>query len=197
MAMRAHRFVAEELLARIVGGEFSPGDLLPKEVALAEEYDVNRGTVREALRALEERHVVLVRHGRGATVQESSSWNVLDPVVAAALLGARGRNRFLAEIEDARAVVEGELAARAAEHATEADHAALDAAVDDDSFETTLARIARNRPLATVAAALRELAPPSDPPDGAREEVAAAVASGDADAAWTAMHRVVGSRGRD
>jgi DNA-binding FadR family transcriptional regulator len=197
MAMRAHRFVAEELLARIVGGEFSAGDLLPKEVTLAEEYEVNRGTVREALRALEERHVAIVKHGRGATVQDPSTWNVLDPVVAEALLGARGRTRFLREVEDARAVVEGELAARAAEHATEADQAALEAATEDDSFETTLARIARNRPLATVAAALRELAPPPEPPEGSREEVAQAVASGDADAAWTAMHRVVGSRSRD
>lgn len=196
MARRRHQDVLEALLGRVVAGEFSPGDRLPKEVVVAEAYDVNRGTAREALRALEERRVAIVKHGRGAIVQDPTSWSVLDPMVARALLGARGRGRFVREIQDSRGIVEPEIAARAAENATRVDHAALAAAMaqepPDEAFAVALGRIARNRPLAAVAAALRRLTPPPSAPDGALHDVLEAVIRGDADGARTAMRRVVG-----
>ena len=102
MPRRRHQDVVEALLDRIVAGEFAPGERLPKEVVVAELYGVNRGTAREALRALEERRVAIVKHGRGSIVQPQSSWNVLDPTVAAALLSARGRAGFAREIDHAR-----------------------------------------------------------------------------------------------
>lgn len=198
MARRAHLDAAEGLLSRIVAGEFSPGQLLPKEQAVADQYEMQRGTAREALRALEERHVAIVKHGRGATVQEPSTWNVLDPMVAAALLAARGRTRFLGEIEEARAFVEPELAALAAERANPADHKALAEALSEgspaDAFDLVLARIADNRPLATVAAALRRLVAPSPAPAKARRAVLAAVTAGDADAAHAAMYRALSAK---
>jgi DNA-binding FadR family transcriptional regulator len=197
MPRRRHQDVLEALLARIVAGEYRPGDRLPKEVAVAEEYDVNRGTAREALRALEERRVAIVKHGRGATVQEPAIWNVLDPTVATALLAARGRAGFAREIRDSRGIVEPELAALAARHASRVDRAALahalGEAAPEGAFLTELGRIARNRPLAAVAASLRRLAPPPDPPAGALHDVLEGVIAGDAEAARTAMRRAVGS----
>jgi GntR family transcriptional regulator, galactonate operon transcriptional repressor len=78
---RLHRDAVDELLAGIVKGRYAAGVLLPKETELVEELGMSRGTVREALRALEERGVVQVTHGRGARVQPPEEWNVLDPVV--------------------------------------------------------------------------------------------------------------------
>src|SRR4051794_35498408 len=196
MPRRRHQDVVEALLDRIVAGEFAPGGRLPKEVDVAELYDVNRGTAREALRALEERRVAIVRHGRGSIVQPPSSWNVLDATVAAALLSARGRAGFGREIGHARFTVEPELAALAAEHASRVDRAALGGALGESApegaFITELGRIARNRPLAAVAVALRGLAPVGDPPDGALHEVLEGVLAGDPERARAAMQDVVG-----
>jgi DNA-binding FadR family transcriptional regulator len=196
MPRRRHQDVVEALLDRIVAGEFTPGDRLPKEVVVAEQYGVNRGTAREALRALEERRVAIVRHGRGSIVQPHGSWNVLDPTVASALLTARGRAGFGREIDYARYTVEPELAALAAEHASRVDRAALGRATSEDApagaFIAELGRIARNRPLASVAVALRQLAPVAAPRDGAVRAVLDAVLDGDPDRARAAMRDVVG-----
>jgi DNA-binding FadR family transcriptional regulator len=195
MPHRLHQDVVEGLLGRIVSGEFAAGDRLPKEVAIAAEYQVNRGTAREALRALEERRVAVVKHGRGATVQEPASWNVLDPTVAAALLSARGRAGFVREVRDSRATVEPELAALAAQHASRVDRAALAHALGADAAEgafiTELGRIARNRPLAAVAVALRRLTPTAAPAPAALHDVLEAVIAGDPDAARAAMRRTI------
>src|SRR5919199_4949196 len=97
----------QTLLARIAAGTYATGTMLPKEERLAEELDVSRGVVRECIRALEERGVVRVRHGRGATVLPARAWNVLDPTVFAAVHEAPGGRRLAAEAAAARAIVLG------------------------------------------------------------------------------------------
>jgi DNA-binding FadR family transcriptional regulator len=51
---RAYEQLAAQIRARILAGELSEGDRLPSELAIAREARVSRGTVREALRVLEE-----------------------------------------------------------------------------------------------------------------------------------------------
>lgn len=58
------------LLARIVGGDWPPGHSLPAEPELAAELGVSQGTVRKALAALERRHLIERRQGRGTTVTQ-------------------------------------------------------------------------------------------------------------------------------
>src|SRR3954447_13140256 len=105
----------ELLLGRIAAGTYPAGAMLPKEVQLAAELDVSRGVVRECIRALEERGVLRVRHGRGATVLPARAWNVLDPSVFAAVHDAPGGRRLVAEAAEARSIVLGQAAALAAE----------------------------------------------------------------------------------
>jgi DNA-binding FadR family transcriptional regulator len=85
---RLHRDVLERLIARIVGGEIQPGEMLPREVDLMQEYDVSRGVARETVRALEERGLVSVKHGIGAFVNDRSRWEKAHKDV----LGARMKN---------------------------------------------------------------------------------------------------------
>lgn len=195
MAQRLHEVAFDALLRRIVAGEFAAGMRLPKEQDVASQYAMNRGTAREALRALEERHVAIVKHGRGSTVQEQTTWDVLEAKVGAALLAGRGRTRFAHEIRYARGVVEPELAALAAEHATEVDRDVLVAALAqqpaDAEFAAALGRIARNRPLAATAHALRRVLPPPAAPAGALREVLDAVAEPDPVGARAAMRCAV------
>lgn len=46
--------IADVLRERIRGGDLRAGDRLPTQAELAEEFGVERGTVRQALRALQE-----------------------------------------------------------------------------------------------------------------------------------------------
>lgn len=60
--------IAAELRRQIKDGSHAPGDRLPPERALAESFSASRGTIREALRSLEERGMVARRVGSGTFV---------------------------------------------------------------------------------------------------------------------------------
>ncbi len=50
----AYRLLADRIADRILGGDIRPGDQLPSEIVLAEQFGVHRSTVREGIRLLEE-----------------------------------------------------------------------------------------------------------------------------------------------
>ncbi len=63
--MTRYHDLAADLRRRIAHGEFAVGTLLPSEHRLAEEYQVSRGTVRNALATLELRGMVEPNRGSG------------------------------------------------------------------------------------------------------------------------------------
>ena len=102
--------VVHRLLALVKTGDLKPGDRLPGERDLAEMFHVSRPTMREAMRALAVLGVVNPRHGGGIFVSA---------LEAADLLGPLSFFLTLKEVEvdrlyQARAVIEGEIAALAA-----------------------------------------------------------------------------------
>jgi DNA-binding FadR family transcriptional regulator len=203
---RLHREVLDALLARVVSGQYPVGSLLPKEESLAQEFDISRGTAREALRALEERRVAVVKHGRGARVQPPEEWNALDANVARALAAGRTRRSFLREVQAYRLLLESEAAALAAEHAPASQRAAMRVHAaelrDADDIAGAARRLRRqvaaasgNRPLAATLQALAEAVEPTERVDvDAYVRLAEAVAAGDAHAARAAAHGVNGAR---
>jgi GntR family transcriptional repressor for pyruvate dehydrogenase complex len=112
------------VIADIAAGEIAPGDMLPREADLAEQFSVSRGVAREAIRGLEERGLVTVKHGRGATVNEDASWDLFSPEVLKALLASPRGADVLREYLECRRILEIEAAGLAAERA---DEPALDA----------------------------------------------------------------------
>ena len=60
--------VKEDLIRRVLNGEWRPGDLVPSEIALAEEYSVSVGTARKAVEKLVQDNVVVRQRGRGTTI---------------------------------------------------------------------------------------------------------------------------------
>lgn len=63
--------VQKELERMIVSGEFRPGERL-NELALAQQFGVSRGPVREAMRGLEHAQLVTMRTNQGFFVREVS-----------------------------------------------------------------------------------------------------------------------------
>ena len=73
--------VSEELVRRIISGEYPVGTLLPPEPHFVAEFDVSRPVVREAMKFLEAAGLVTIRQGEGTLVRESSKWNFIEPSV--------------------------------------------------------------------------------------------------------------------
>ncbi len=63
-----HRQIFERIHREIVGGEYRPGDKLPTEAELMEEFSVSRTTVQQALRRLQVLGMLDRRQGSGSYV---------------------------------------------------------------------------------------------------------------------------------
>src|SRR4051812_32745651 len=63
--MGAAQQIAEQIRLGIMRGELAPGERLPRELELAAEYSVSRGTIRETMKLLAAQH--LVESTRGAS----------------------------------------------------------------------------------------------------------------------------------
>jgi GntR family transcriptional regulator len=72
--------VAEDLVSRIVAGEYSLGDRLPTEAELCTVYGVSRGTVRGALDQLESLGMITRWPGAGTRVVASGPVETYQPV---------------------------------------------------------------------------------------------------------------------
>lgn len=61
--------VADRIREAIASGQYVPGQALPSESVLAEQYGLNRTTINKAVRLLAVEGLVTVEHGRGAFVR--------------------------------------------------------------------------------------------------------------------------------
>jgi GntR family transcriptional repressor for pyruvate dehydrogenase complex len=109
--------VASEIHELLRQGTWTIGERLPSERALALRFGVSRNCVREALRALAERGLLLTRRGAGTYVAEPREQIALDAM--ARVLGAR-RDR-LRDLFELRLILEPAIASLAAQHLSE-DH---------------------------------------------------------------------------
>lgn len=60
--------IKDLLVSRISSGQWSPGELIPSEIQLAQELGVSQGTVRKAISELVEKNVLTRKQGRGTFV---------------------------------------------------------------------------------------------------------------------------------
>lgn len=106
--------VVADLVAAIVTGELAPGDVLPPEGSLSQQFGVSRTVIRESVKRVEEKGLVTVAQGRGTTVNPAVSWNVLDPVVLSALVDHDDTLGVLDELSIVRGSLEASMAAATA-----------------------------------------------------------------------------------
>ncbi|MFI7064684.1 FadR/GntR family transcriptional regulator [Kribbella sp. NPDC050124] len=115
--------VVEQLKGRILSGEIAPGDKLPAENSLVEEFGVSRTVVREAVSRLQAAGLVETFQGRGSFVLEV-------PERADGLRQVRS-HRDVLELLEFRIGVESEAAGLAAVRRTEHQLKAIERALDD------------------------------------------------------------------
>jgi GntR family transcriptional regulator, transcriptional repressor for pyruvate dehydrogenase complex len=160
--------VTEAVLDRIKSGEFRPGDRLPTEKDLMEEYEIGRNSAREAMQALVAMGVIDVRPGRGAVLVGLGSHQALDPDVAAALL----TDKAVDDLYEFRQVLDLEIARTAALRATDQDIDEIRSVVErydraveagtpvsdiDDEFHQRVAQATHNTVFITMGEAITAL----------------------------------------
>ena len=135
---RLYRQIAEQLRQLMASGEFSVGTRLPAERELASQLGVSRPSVREALIALEVEGVIEVRTGSGIYVRQPSE-SQPPPSPSSNTPADWGP----LEVMSARLVIEAEVAALAARHASKADHKAIRAAWQQMKQEVAAGQVPR------------------------------------------------------
>jgi GntR family transcriptional repressor for pyruvate dehydrogenase complex len=114
--------VASRILEVIVESPLGPGETLPSERDLGEQFGVSRTVIREALRTLAGKGVVEMGQGRGLRVARVEPSTVHESM----RLFLRGRPALdYSRVHEVRALLETEVAALAAQRATAEDLAAL------------------------------------------------------------------------
>lgn len=156
---KLYQQVATAVADAIRRGDFKPGQRIPSERELADEYQVSRPTIREAMIALEVIGVVRSRHGSGIFVVDSPP---LDTPMIGLDIGAF-------ELTEARRLFEAEACALAAVTIDDAQIAQLETLIGDmqreneahvsgehadREFHLTIARATRNSAVADVVESL-------------------------------------------
>jgi DNA-binding FadR family transcriptional regulator len=112
--------IVQDLGIAIVTGKFSGAGGFPIEAEICERYSASRSVVREAIKVLNAKGLLIARPRRGTSVQPEDEWNLLDPDVLFWMLKRRFNLPLLIDFTRARLAIEPAAAAEAARTATEA-----------------------------------------------------------------------------
>lgn len=165
--------LSQQVLARltelILTGQFQPGDYLPREEDLCGQFGVSRTAVREAMRVLEARRLVVPKPGVGTIVTGRFDQQLADSFA----LSIRGEQVRPDELVEFRRLIEGHAAYLAATRATPEEIAALQDALSrmapdtgggradpveaDVEFHVILAEASHNTLLTIVIRAIRDV----------------------------------------
>ena len=136
---RLYEQIVQQVEESIRKGALKPGDQLPPERELAQQFGVSRTAVREAVKALREKGFVEAYPGRGTFITDGTSHAIRQSLDRMIKIGQPEGSTFLAEV---REILEPEIAALAATRAEEEDLASMREAVavmdnarrDSDAF---------------------------------------------------------------
>jgi GntR family transcriptional repressor for pyruvate dehydrogenase complex len=124
---RLYEQIVQQIEERILKGDLKPGEKLPSEHELAEQFGVSRTAIREATKTLRTKGLVEVQLGRGTFVSDDTSQHLRTPLDQVFKTKQEGRIQNLVEI---REIIETRIAALAAERADQNDINDMQSAID-------------------------------------------------------------------
>jgi GntR family transcriptional regulator, transcriptional repressor for pyruvate dehydrogenase complex len=126
---KTHEVVAQRLRREIVTGRLAVGERLPSEEDLTATFGIARTTLREALRVLESQGLIEIRRGRGGgpTVTKPD----LQPVAHGLAMALQMDGVTFADLDEARQLLEPQVAGRLARTRTAADLERIGSAVEN------------------------------------------------------------------
>ena len=131
---RLYQEIVDQIQQQILSGALTPGDQIPAERDLADRFGVSRTAVREAIKSLTEKGLIEVFVGRGTFVTNLSP----DRVVESMTLLLRNERDNVANLQEARQLLEVPTARLAAERRTDANVARLRAISAELELERSL-----------------------------------------------------------
>lgn len=141
----SHAHVVDALGLAILSGKFPEGEILPGDADLMERFGVSRTVLREAMKTLAAKRLVVAKSRVGTTVLPREEWNFLDADVIGWRMQAGVDLDFVIHLVEMRLALEPAAAALAARHASPADIAALRAMAgamrDPDHSRETIAHV--------------------------------------------------------
>ncbi len=115
--------VMDELVAGIVDGEYS--GVLPPQDILAQEFEVSRTVIREALSMLLARSMLDVKSKVGTRLRSTRDWRMIDEDVVGWRFRAKPDAYFMRDVIEFRMLIEPRAAAQAAVRASMAELAEI------------------------------------------------------------------------
>lgn len=165
---RLYQDIVGQIQEFIRDGVLKPGDRLPSERDLAERLEVSRSSLREAMRALELQGLLVSRPGSGTFVSTES----LDTLVSIISSSLTDSGDFLNDIFEVRHLLEPQIAALAAERATQEDLQSMEEALEqqerqiaggetgvegDTAFHFSMAQATQNWALVKVISTIADI----------------------------------------
>lgn len=120
--------VVDEVGLRILNGTYAPSHALPTEPELMAELRISRTVLREAIKILAAKGLIVSRPKSGTHVRPSRHWNLLDPVILDLYCRVYDYSEFAQNFQKLRVIIEPEAAAMAAGQRNERQLRALDTA---------------------------------------------------------------------
>ncbi|MFV0336451.1 MAG: FadR/GntR family transcriptional regulator [Tropicimonas sp.] len=115
----------------IVRGKYAGSTSLPSEAELCATYGVSRATLREVVKMLAFKGLIVIHKHRGLFLQERRNWNYLDTDVLHWALSDDNSYEMIQALLETRAVIEPAIAGWAALRATANDLARMETAIQD------------------------------------------------------------------
>jgi len=128
MIKNMHGNTLDRLGFAVVSGHYAPGQAIPPEPLLCEEYGVSRTVIREVIKSLVAKGLVSAGPKVGTRVLARERWNWFDADVIIWQFRVGLTPEFLRDLQDLRRIIEPAAVRLAAERATKADIAEIEAA---------------------------------------------------------------------
>jgi DNA-binding FadR family transcriptional regulator len=156
-AKNTHGHTLDRLGARIVAGHYPSGTSVPPEPLLCAEFGVSRTVIREAVKSLVAKGLLITGPKLGTRVLPSAMWNWFDPDVVGWQSRAGLSHEFLRDLQELRRVVEPAAIEAAYAGMKDAIEHGGDYVLHDLLFHQGLLRACHNRMVVQMSKALGAL----------------------------------------